>query len=49
MDVLSTQTDIAYAGASGPFRFDEAGDRVGASPLRYRYDATGAPVLDPPR
>jgi branched-chain amino acid transport system substrate-binding protein len=48
MDVLSTQTDIAYAGVSGPFRFDEAGDRVGASPLRYRYDATGAPVLDPP-
>jgi branched-chain amino acid transport system substrate-binding protein len=49
MDVLGTQTDIAYAGASGPFRFDGEGDRVGATPLLYRYDATGAPALDPPR
>ena len=45
MDVLTTQTDIAYAGVSGPFRFDEAGDRVGAAFLRYTFDATGSLVL----
>lgn len=45
MDVLTTQTDIAYAGPSGPFRFDETGDRDGARYLRYDYDATGSLVL----
>jgi branched-chain amino acid transport system substrate-binding protein len=45
MDVLTTETDIAYAGVSGPFRFDEAGDRVGATYLRYTFDATGSLML----
>ena len=49
-DVLATQTDIAYTGPSGPFRFDDAGDRVGSSSLRYIYDATGSLTLaEPPQ
>ncbi|MGE3193732.1 MAG: ABC transporter substrate-binding protein [Microbacteriaceae bacterium] len=50
LDVLATQTDIAYTGPSGPFRFDDAGDRVGSSSLRYLYDATGSLTLaEPPQ
>ena len=49
LDVLTTQTDIAYAGPSGAFRFDEAGDRVGSPSLRYLYDATGSLTLAEPR
>lgn len=48
LDVLTTQTDIAYTGPSGPFRFDDAGDRVGAVALRYVYDATGSLTLAEP-
>jgi branched-chain amino acid transport system substrate-binding protein len=42
VDVLRTQTDIAYEGASGPLQLGEDGDRVAGLYAVYEYDAAGA-------
>jgi branched-chain amino acid transport system substrate-binding protein len=45
LDTLTTQSDIAYQGVSGPLGFTPAGDRESASYVRYAYDGNNAPVV----
>jgi branched-chain amino acid transport system substrate-binding protein len=42
LDVLRTQPDIDYEGASGPLGFGDDGDRVASLYALYVYDAAGA-------